>query len=253
MASTAPVYRPRGGSLAIAVLFRFLFLPLLAGSAVALAIGAREAGLLAGSVLLGVELATYRHRWAWRTLDVLPAGGSPVESPADVHWQAWGYGIGVALLAIGLTAWWASVGAGPQQARTLAVVVVGVALAASGFVGFEYVVRDPRRPRLRSRLGTDAELDGEVDVALLLRLVPPSLRRGAGLLFMSTVAFLNGAMGMAAGVIAVAMAETVPAIVLAVGMVLFAPLGPALMSALEAHQATAFAQQRASIEPPPAA
>lgn len=240
VATSAPAYRPRGGSLAIAVLLRFLMLPLLAGGAVALTTGVREAGIVAGGVLFGIELATFRLRWAWRTLDVLSSGGSPVESPDDVQRLAWRYGIGIALLATGVAAWWAYTDAGPEQAGRLAVIVASVALGASGFVGFEYMVRDPRRPRLRSRLGTDAELDGVVDIELLLRLVPRSLRRGAGLLFMSQAAFLGAAMGMAAGVIAVYSAEIVPAIVLVSAMMLFAPLGPALMSILEAHQATYF-------------
>lgn len=256
MASSPGWYRPRGGSLVITVVARFLWLPLLSGGAITLATGSREGGVIGGAVLLAVELATYRWRWAWRTLDVCPAGGPPVETMDDVRRQAWGYGIGVALLGLSLAAWQDYATATSGKLAELAGIVVGTALVAGGHLLFEHLVRHPRWPRMRPQLGGDDVIDAPAEVGFLLLLTPRSLQVGGATVVMIAVAFFCAAMGlMVVAETLTILREAPPFIMLCMLVVAaFAPMGALIMSVLEAHHATAFvnARRQDEIETPPA-
>jgi hypothetical protein len=255
VASSPGWYRPRGGSLVITVVARFLWLPLLSGGAITLATGSREGGVIGGAVLLAVELATYRWRWAWRTLDVRPAAVPPADGPQDVRRQAWGYGIGVALLGLCLAAWRDYAAVTPDKLAELGGIVVGTELVAGGHLLFEHLVRHPRWPLVRSRLGGDDVIDAPAEVGFLLLLAPRSWQLGGATVVMIACLFLCAVVGIALATgLATTTVTAFELVVMSLAAVGSTLLGGFSMSMLEAHHATAFVnvRRKGEIEDPPA-
>lgn len=236
-------HRPTGISLGLAVLFRFLWLPALSGAAVALATTSRPAGVLVGCVLFAVELAMFRRRWAWRTLARQPDSERDASAGSDiVRRLARSYASGILLLVVGLSAWQVVTGAEAEHVGRLVGIVTAIILAAAGHVGFEHLVRNPRRSA--AALQDEPYLSDEP--GLLILLLPVRWRPGIAALFLFVILTGVGAMGIFATAAMWKILPDAPIVIWLsfVMMVAMNSLAGLLASHLEAYHAKRFVGAR---------